>query len=95
MKGYFKALIIMLIGFAVLLPFASPYPDGLEKVAETLGVEENEPLWRGLMPDYTMPAVGDSYLSTLAAGFIGTFLVLVLSFVLGKFISKPIKKEVQ
>lgn len=95
MKGYVKALILILIGFAVLLPFASPYPDGLEKVAETLGIEENEPLWRGLMPDYAIPAVEDSYLSTLAAGFIGTFLVLVLSFALGKFISKPIKEEVR
>ncbi|MEM2439786.1 MAG: PDGLE domain-containing protein [Candidatus Bathyarchaeia archaeon] len=88
MKGYVKALIIMLVGFAVLLPFASSYPDGLETVAETLGVGENEPLWEGLMPDYALPAVENLYVSTLLAGLFGTFLVLVLSFALGKAISK-------
>jgi len=88
LKGYVKALILILIGFAVLLPFASTYPDGLETVAETLGVEENEPLWGGLMPDYALPAVEHPYMSTLLAGLFGTFLVLVLSFALGKAISK-------
>ncbi len=88
MKGYVKALILMLVGFAVLLPFASTYPDGLETVAETLGVEENEPLWGGFMPDYTLPAVEHPYMSALLAGLFGTFLVLVLSFALGKAISK-------
>jgi len=88
LKGYVKALILILVGFAVLLPFASTYPDGLETVAETLSVEENEPFWSGLMPDYTLPAVEHSYISTLLAGLSGTFLVLVLSFALGKAISK-------
>lgn len=88
MKGYVKALAIILISFVILLPFASTYPDGLEKVAETLGIEENEQLWKGLMPDYTMPTIEDPYISTLLAGFFGVFLVLALSFALGKAISK-------
>jgi len=88
LKDYIKALISILIGFAVLLPFASTYPDGLETVAEALGVEESESLWGGLMPDYTLPAVENPYVSTLLAGLFGTFLVLVLSFALGKAMSK-------
>ncbi|MBS7607794.1 MAG: PDGLE domain-containing protein [Candidatus Bathyarchaeia archaeon] len=88
MKGYIKALVLILVGFAVMLPLASTYPDGLETVAETLGVGESEPLWRGLMPDYTLPTIENPYLSTLLAGLFGTFLVLALSFALGKALSK-------
>ncbi len=44
MKGYVKALILMIVGLAIITPFASSYPDGLEKVAETLHVEESESL---------------------------------------------------
>ncbi|MBX5321251.1 MAG: PDGLE domain-containing protein [Candidatus Bathyarchaeota archaeon] len=89
MKGYVKALILIAAGFAVLVPFASTYPDGLETVAETLGVEETEPFWKGLMPDYMLPTVDNPYMSTLFAGFCGILLVLVLSFALGKALSKP------
>jgi len=88
LKDYVKALIIMLVGFAILLPFASSYPDGLETVAETLGVEENQPLWDGLMPDYSMPLIENPYLSTLLAGLFGTALVLSLAFALGRALSK-------
>jgi hypothetical protein len=38
-------------------------PDGLEKVAETLGVEEQETA-TGLMPDYTVPVVENDYSSS-------------------------------
>jgi cobalt/nickel transport protein len=88
LKGYVKALIIIALGFAILAPFASTYPDGLEKVAETIGIEEPEPLWKGLMPDYTLQTVENPYVSTLLAGFCGMILVLVLSYALGKAISK-------
>ncbi len=89
MKGYVKALILIMAGFAVLVPFASTYPDGLETVAETLGVEETKPFWEGLMPDYMLPTVDNPYMSNLFAGFCGMLLVLVLSFALGKVLSKP------
>ncbi|MEM3697546.1 MAG: PDGLE domain-containing protein [Candidatus Bathyarchaeia archaeon] len=92
MKGYFKALIIVLICLAILIPFASEFPDGLEKVAETLGIEENEPLWNGLMPDYQLPIIETSYISTLAAGILGVFLVFCTTFFLGIALSKS-KRE--
>ncbi|MGB9853334.1 MAG: PDGLE domain-containing protein [Candidatus Bathyarchaeales archaeon] len=88
MRGLIKALVLMLIGFALLTPFASPEPDGLEKVAETLKIEEPETIWTGLMPDYTLPTVGNPYLSTVFAGFLGVFLVLCALFVLGKVLAK-------
>ncbi len=88
MKGYIKALILIAVGLAILIPFASSYPDGLETVAETLNVEEAEPIWKGLMPDYTLPAIENPYLSTLAAGFCGLIIVSAAAYALGELISK-------
>lgn len=89
MKTHFKALLLILACLAVLLPFASEFPDGLETVAENLGIEEQEPLWKGLMPDYTLPPIKNPYISTLAAGIFGVFLVFCTTFMLGKAIAKP------
>ncbi|MEM3699780.1 MAG: PDGLE domain-containing protein [Candidatus Bathyarchaeia archaeon] len=91
-KGYFKTLILTLICLAILIPFASEFPDGLEKVAETLGIEENEPLWKGLMPDYQLPIIETPYISTIAAGIFGVILVFCTTFILGITISKS-KRE--
>jgi cobalt/nickel transport protein len=88
LKGYIKALILIIVGLTILIPFASSYPDGLEKVAETLNVEETEPLWKGFMPDYTMPTIEHQYLSTLAAGFCGLIIVSAAAYTLGNLISK-------
>jgi cobalt/nickel transport protein len=91
-KRYFKALILILVCFAVLVPFASNAPDGLEKVAETFGIEEHEPVWNGLMPDYTLPTIDNPYVSTLLAGTFGVFLVLGVALMLGTAMTKPHKQ---
>jgi cobalt/nickel transport protein len=88
MKSYFKALILILVCLALLIPFASGYPDGLEKVAKNLGVKENESLVAGIMPDYTVPTIENSYLSTLVAGVLGVFLVIGAALVLGMIMTK-------
>lgn len=92
MKRYLKALILILVCLAVLIPFASNFPDGLEKVAETLGIEEHTPTWTGLMPDYTLPTIDDPYVSTLLAGTFGIFLVLGVAFALGIAVTKSDKR---
>ena len=92
MKGYIKALILILVCLAILIPFASSDPDGLEKVAETLGVEETESPSEGIMPDYTVPVVENEYGSTLIAGVVGVFLVLGAAFVLGKSMTKTVNQ---
>jgi hypothetical protein len=91
-KGHIKALVLILVCLAVLVPFASSDPDGLEKVAETLGVEEHESESPSLMPDYTVPAVENAYGSTLLAGVFGVFLVLGAAMFLGRTITKPNKQ---
>lgn len=91
MKRYLKAVIFILVCLAVLIPFASNFPDGLETVAETLGIEEHEPTWTGVMPDYTLSTVDNPYLSALLAGIFGVLLVLGVAFLLGMAITKPNK----
>jgi cobalt/nickel transport protein len=87
---------VLIIGFLVVFtPLASSSPDGLERVASSLGIEDPEPAWQGLMSDYSVSALGDNYISTLAAGILGTLLVLVTSLVLGAAITRPNQTEPQ
>jgi hypothetical protein len=83
MKGVTKAVILISLGLAVFLPFASTYPDGLEKVAESLGIQEPEPVWSGLMPDYTIHAMENPYMAKLISGLIGLFLVFSVAWGIG------------
>jgi hypothetical protein len=89
MKKYLIVSVLILVCLTVLIPFASEYPDGLETVAETFGVKEHEPVWKGLMPDYTLPTVDNPYLSTLLAGIFGVLIVLGVALLLGIAITKP------
>jgi hypothetical protein len=92
MKKYVAILALILVFLAVFIPFASSNPDGLEKVAESLGIEEHAPLWRGLMFDYSIEAIENTYVSTLVAGIFGTLMVLLATLLLGTAI-KPKKLE--
>ena len=87
MKRYLAATVLLIVFLSVLIPFASSNPDGLEKVAASLGVEP-QPIWSGLMPDYSVEALNTPYASTLAAGIIGTLIVLGATTILGCTIRK-------
>ncbi len=68
------------IGVALLLvlaaPFASGHPDGLEWVAGTAGfLDSAQSAPYSLLPDYTIPALGGTGLSTILAGVIGVLVV--------------------
>lgn len=88
MKKYLAAIALVLFFLAVFIPFASSSPDGLEKVAKTFGIEEHQPVWRGIMPDYSVGVVADPYVSTLLAGASGALMVLLAAFILGTVIAK-------
>jgi len=83
MRGSAKVLLAVIVGLAILLPFASAYPDGLETVAQNAGIKEPEGFWHGLMPDYSLPAIENPYFSTLASGIAGILLVLIFTFLVG------------
>lgn len=71
-------LLVALGVAAVLAPFASSWPDGLEKVAEMLGFAhraEMAPLASAPIPDYEMPGVSNPRFATTVAGVVGTVLV--------------------
>ncbi|MCX8153158.1 MAG: PDGLE domain-containing protein [Candidatus Bathyarchaeota archaeon] len=79
MKKHSAVIIAIIVFLVVFIPFASSDPDGLERVVENFGVEEQPSFWQGLMPDYKIAAVEDAYVSTLLAGVIGVLLVLLVS----------------
>lgn len=83
MKNSAKVLLAVIVGLAILLPFASDYPDGLETVAQNADIKEPEGLWHGLMPDYSLPAIENSNFSTLVSGIAGILLVLFFAFLVG------------
>jgi cobalt/nickel transport system permease protein len=72
--------------FAVLLsPLASASPDGLERVAEDIGflnLGQSAPYQ--ILPDYTIPFLGETALSTIVAGAVGALVVLGLVVVIGQ-----------
>lgn len=74
--GLAIALLVVL-----LAPFASGHPDGLEWVAETTGflnAAQDAPYT--ILPDYTVPFLGETSLSTIAAGIVGALLVAGLTY---------------
>ena len=75
-------LILALIAVLVLLllaPFASGHPDGLEWVAEMTGFAESaQDAPYSLLPDYVVPFVGETPISTILAGLVGIVVVAVV-----------------
>jgi hypothetical protein len=87
MKKTLIVVVLILVSLAVLLPFASSSPDALEKVTSIYG-EGQTPIWQGIMPDYSVAILGDSYVSTLIAGSVGTLIVLAACLLIGKSMTK-------
>jgi len=70
---------------AVLAPLASSDPDGLERVAIDVGFAEQgtDPAFE-VLPDYSVPFLGDSTLSLIVAGVIGVVLLFAMMWLLGR-----------
>jgi cobalt/nickel transport system permease protein len=74
-------------------PFACSWPDGLDKVAQSLGFEHraaHQPLVHSPISDYQWPGVASPALATSVAGVIGTVIVFALAFLLARWlVPKP------
>ena len=92
LRDSIKLLLVSIVGLAVLLPFASGYPDGLETVVQNAGLEEPNAFWQGLMPDYSLPTIEDPYFSTLASGLAGILLVLAFAFLFGRVATRRARR---
>ena len=84
--------LLIAVAIAVFLsPFASPSPDGLERVAEDKGflhLAEGLELIRAWMPDYVFPGIANEALATSLAGFVGTLLVFAVLTGLGLLLTR-------
>lgn len=71
-----------------LSPFASPEPDGLERVAEDAGFLEEGRLHAiqrdAPIPDYAFPGIENARLAAGVAGFAGTLGVFVIALALAR-----------
>jgi len=92
MKKSIAAFILILAFLAIFIPIASINPDGLEKVAQTFGAKEQKPIWDGLMNDYSLSIIGNSYISTLLAGIVGTTIVFFSALILSKTLTSKKRK---
>jgi cobalt/nickel transport system permease protein len=89
-RGWILAGIVATILVLSLSPLASSSPDGLERVAEDLGfLESGQSAPFEILPDYTIPFLGETGLSTIAAGLVGAVLLLGFLILLGRNLRKP------
>jgi cobalt/nickel transport system permease protein len=84
----------MLLAFLVILglalfvsPFASEWPDGLERVAGLLGFQSRTLSHSAPLADYRIPGVGSLPAATSLAVAAGTGIVFAGSILLGKFLA--------
>jgi cobalt/nickel transport system permease protein len=80
---------LIALGLALFVaPFACPWPDGLDKVAEAFGFAQRSASRQGGTPaplaGYRIPGIGSATAATALAGAIGTIVVFGLAFALAR-----------
>jgi cobalt/nickel transport system permease protein len=91
-RGWVVAGLAIALVVVLFAPWASADPDGLERVAEDLGflgVGLDAPYQ--LLPDYTIPLLGETSLSTVVAGAVGVLIVAAIAIGLGRLLRRPSK----
>lgn len=84
-RGWIVAGLLISLAVVLLSPFASADPDGLERVAGDLGfLHQGVSAPYSLIPDYTVPLLGETPLSTILAGVIGVIVIAVVMILLGQ-----------
>lgn len=80
---YVGGIISLIVVF--LSPFASADPDGLERVAENLGfIGAGQSAPFEIIPDYTLPFLGETAISTILAGVVGIVVVGLVIVLVGR-----------
>lgn len=84
MKWLLSMLVVCLFMAGFLSLFASPEPDGLERVAEDHGfLELEKEVFESPMPGYAVSGIGNDALAGSLAGVFGTVLMLGLALWIG------------
>ena len=92
--GWVVVGILIALAVVVISPLASADPDGLERVAEDMGfiaAAQASPF--NILPDYTVPFLGETPVSTILAGIIGMLVVLGIIYLLGRALRAPAGKN--
>jgi cobalt/nickel transport system permease protein len=86
--------LVIVLGMAMFItPFASSWPDGLEKVAAQLGFEKQaKTVMKSLIPDYQMPGVSSEGVATAFAGLAGATVMFVMAWVAGGLLVRHERK---
>ncbi|NLO89918.1 MAG: hypothetical protein GX088_06310 [Clostridia bacterium] len=89
MKNKAVAVIVLALVVAALLsPWASSNPDGLEKTAEDLGFAEAAVEMLGApIPDYVFPGIENERTAVAVAGITGTLLTFAVAVGIGKLVT--------
>ncbi len=97
MKRRFNGIIFIGLGISLLTalllsPFASPHPDGLEKVAERKGFSDKGETWKfwkyAPLPNYNIPWIKNEKVSNAFSGLIGTLAIFFIALGIGRLIKK-------
>lgn len=84
-RGWVVVGVLISLAVVLLSPLASADPDGLERVAGDLGfLSKGASAAYQLIPDYTLPLLGQTQLSTILAGLIGLAVVGAIVVLLGQ-----------
>lgn len=84
-RGWVVAGVLISVLVVMLSPLASADPDGLERVAGDLGfLQLGRSASYKVLPDYTLPFLGVTPLSTILSGMIGLVMVGVVIVLLGQ-----------
>ena len=82
---------LIAVGLALFVsPFACPWPDGLDHVAETLGFKAHQavrPVVGSPMPDYLFPGIKSVAVATSVAGLVGTVIAFGLALLLARLLT--------
>jgi cobalt/nickel transport protein len=81
---------ITLVAAGAISYFASPHPDGLERVAENHGFIEKakEPGWTAWIPDYEFPGIDSPFVKVGLAGIIGVVALFGILYALTRPIAR-------
>ncbi len=84
-RGWVVAGGIIALAVVLLSPLASGNPDGLERVAIDMGfIDSGLSAPYSIIPDYTLPFLGETDLSTIMAGVIGVIVVGAVIVLIGR-----------
>lgn len=79
--------VVMAAVMVAFAPLASPEPDGLERVAEDVGfLDRAIDAPYQVFPDYTIPWLGETPLSTIIAGLLGVVATIGVIWAIGRLL---------